>query len=114
MHEASIALSILDVIVDRCINEGYHLIESVRLRIGRAAGIMPEALSFAFEAAKADTPAQQAKLIIEIVPVGGCCSNCGSDFDVEETYVFKCPRCGSSVFKIDRGYEMEIVEMDVK
>ena len=113
MHEASIALSILDVIVDRCSTEGYHRIESVRLRIGRAAGIMPEALFFAFDAAKADTPAGEAHLIVDIVPLGGLCSGCGSDFEVEEAYVLECPRCGSNAFKIQRGYEMEIVEMEV-
>lgn len=113
MHEASLALSILDVIVDRCVAEGFRVIESVRLRIGRAAGIMPEALLFSFDAAKSDTPARDAKLIIDIVPLGGSCSGCGRDFEVEEAYVLNCPRCGSDTFRIDKGREMEIVEMEV-
>lgn len=114
MHETSIALGILDIINDRCIAEGYHAIESVRLRIGRAAGIMPEALLFSFDVAKVGTPAENAKLIINSIPLGGMCSACNSEFEVEEAYVLSCPRCGSSSFKIQKGYEMEIVEMDVK
>ncbi|HUO77715.1 MAG TPA: hydrogenase maturation nickel metallochaperone HypA [Thermodesulfovibrionales bacterium] len=114
MHETSIALGILDIISDRCIAEGYHSIESVRLRIGRAAGIMPEALLFSFDVAKEGTLAESAKLIIESVSLGGVCSECNAEFEVEEAYVLSCPECGSAAFKIQRGYEMEIVEMDVK
>jgi hydrogenase nickel incorporation protein HypA/HybF len=114
MHETSIALGILEIINDRCLAEGYHSIESVRLRIGRAAGIMPEALLFSFDAAKEGTPAENAQLIIESIPLGGVCGECKTDFEVQEAYVLNCPECGSASFKIQRGYEMEIVEMDVK
>jgi len=44
----------------------------------------------------------------------GVCSECNADFEVKEAYVLSCPECGSTAFKIQRGYEMEIVEMDVK
>lgn len=114
MHETSIALGILDIINDRCIAEGYHSVESVRLRIGRAAGIMPEALLFSFDVAKEGTLAENATLIIDSIPLGGICSECKSEFEVEEAYVLSCPQCGSTAFKIQKGYEMEIVEMDVK
>ncbi len=114
MHEASIALGILDVISERCNAEGYNTIESVRLKIGRAAGIMPEALVFTFDAAKHDTPARDAELVIDIIPLGGYCVGCGGNFEVEDAYVLNCPLCGSADFKIERGYEMEIVEMEVK
>lgn len=114
MHEASIALSILDIITDKCSAEGYSNIKSVRLRIGRAAGIMPEALLFAFDAAKLDTPASGADLCIDIVPLGGSCDGCEREFEVEDSYVLNCPLCGSATFKIKKGYEMEIVEMDVQ
>jgi len=114
MHEASIALSILDIVNERCNAEGYSAVESVRLRIGRAAGIMPEALIFTFDVAKAETPAQTAELIIDVVPLGGYCSGCETEFEVEESYVLSCPLCGSPAFKILKGYEMEIAEMEVQ
>ena len=113
MHEASIALGILDIIVKKCQAEGYRSIESVRVRIGRAAGIMPEALLFTFDVAKSDTPAQGAKLIVDLVPLGGFCNGCKRDFEVDTTYVLSCPRCGSSTFQIQKGYEMDIVDMEV-
>ncbi|GAB4418739.1 MAG: hydrogenase maturation nickel metallochaperone HypA [Thermodesulfovibrionales bacterium] len=114
MHEASLALSILDSVVSRCRDEGYGYVESVRLRIGRASGVLPEALAFAFDAAKEDTIARDAKLVIDIVPVGGFCDGCMNDFEVDDGYVLNCPLCGSDLFRVNKGYEMEIVEMDVK
>ena len=113
MHEASIVLSILDLIISRCIDEGYKSIESVKLRIGRASGILPEALIFGFDAAKAETIASSASLLIDIVPLGGFCSGCNNDFEVDESYALRCPLCGSGSFKINKGYEMEVVEMEV-
>ena len=113
MHEASIALNILDIVTAQCSAEGYRSIKSVRVKIGRAAGIMPEALLFTFDVAKAETLAANAELIIDMVPLGGTCSGCGNDFEVDNNYVLNCPKCGSTTFKIDRGYEMEIADMEV-
>ncbi|MCL5024645.1 MAG: hydrogenase maturation nickel metallochaperone HypA [Nitrospirae bacterium] len=113
MHEASIVLSLLDTLSDRCRQEGYRSIESVRLRIGMASGILPEAVTFAFEAAKHDTLAENAELVLDIVPLGGFCNSCRNDFEVSETYVLNCPLCGSDSFTIRKGYELDIVEMEV-
>lgn len=114
MHEVSLALSIVDSAVNICREDGYSCIESIRVRIGRASGVLPEALSFAFDIAKADTIAHDAKLVIDIVPVGGSCNGCGNDFEVDDGYVLNCPLCGSGLFRINKGYEMEITEMEVK
>jgi hydrogenase nickel incorporation protein HypA/HybF len=112
-YEVSIALSLLNIVEQKCREEGYQSVESVRVRIGRASGILPEAFTFAFDAAKKDTIAQEAKFIIDIVPLGGVCNECRSPFELEEAHVFACPLCASRSFKIDKGYELEIVEMEV-
>jgi hydrogenase nickel incorporation protein HypA/HybF len=113
MHEASIAISLIETVSDLCQQEGYNSIESVRLKVGRAAGILPDALLFAFDVAKSDTIAKKAELIIEYVPLGGVCCDCGSQFDSEERYIFACPACKSSAIKITRGDELQIIDMEV-
>ena len=114
MHETALALSILDIIVEKCSETGGQTVDSVRVRIGKAAGVLPEALQFAFDAAKTTTVAEKAELIIESVPVGGSCNECKKDFSVEDVpYVFSCPLCGSKAFEIKTGREMEIVDMEV-
>ena len=113
MHEASIAISLIETVSGLCQQEGYNSIEAVRLKVGKAAGILPDALLFAFDVAKAGTIASQARLVIEYIPLGGFCSDCGSQFDSEERYIFACPACGSRAIKITRGDEMQIVDMEV-
>jgi len=113
MHEASIAISLLETISDLCRQEGYNSIETVRLKVGRAAGILPDALLFAFDMAKTGTIADQAELIIEHVALGGSCHDCGSQFESDERYIFCCPVCESKAIKIIRGDELQIVDMEV-
>jgi hydrogenase nickel incorporation protein HypA/HybF len=113
MHEASIALSILDVVQSKCKEIGCMSLASIRIRIGKAAGILPDALQFAFEGAKEGTVAKNAKLIIEIVPVGGVCCSCKKPFIVDDLpYVLACPSCGSTSFEITNGREMDIIDME--
>ncbi|MDP3038972.1 MAG: hydrogenase maturation nickel metallochaperone HypA, partial [Deltaproteobacteria bacterium] len=91
LFEVSIALSLLNIVEQKCREEGYPSVESVRVRIGRASGILPEAFTFAFDAAKKDTIAQEAKFIIDIVPLSGVCNECRSPFKLEEAHVFAFP-----------------------
>ena len=113
MHEISIALSLLDIVEKQCREAGYHIIDSVRVKVGKASGILPEAFSFALDVAKKDTLARDAKFLIEWIPLGGLCTECGSEFSTEQSYILECPQCASPSFKINRGYEMEVVEMEV-
>jgi hydrogenase nickel incorporation protein HypA/HybF len=114
MHETALALSILDIVVEKCREAGGHRVDSVRLRIGKAAGVMPEALQFAFDASKSNTVAEHAQLVIEPVPISGVCSECKKYFTVDNArFVFACPLCGSQFIEMKSGREMEIVDMEI-
>jgi len=113
MHEASIAISLLKTVSDLCRQEGYVSIESVRLKVGKVAGVLPDALLFAFDVAKTGTIASQAELIIEFVPLGGFCTDCGSQFESDERFIYSCPECESSAIKITKGNELQIIDMEV-
>jgi hydrogenase nickel incorporation protein HypA/HybF len=114
MHESSIAISILEILAETCTQEGKSAVDSVTVRIGKAAGVMPESLTFAFESLKENSVAAEAKLVVEVVPVGGMCSDCGKEFSVDDPYVFACPLCGSTNFTVSRGREMEVVDMELR
>lgn len=113
MHELSIAQNVLEIVTEQCARDGYSKIDSVNLKIGRASGIMPDALIFAFDAIKSDSIANDAVMHIEEVPVTGLCNDCSSSFVVQEEYILNCPVCGSSSFKIMSGREMDIIDMEV-
>lgn len=113
MHEVSIALSLLDIAEKQCKKEGYKGIESIAVKIGKASGIMPEALLFAFDAVKRGTLAENAHLTIEEIPVSGYCNNCKKTFTIDETFVLYCPKCGDTAFRLISGKELDIIELDV-
>ncbi len=114
MHESSIAHSILEIVEEQCAEKGCDVVDAVTVRLGKATGVMPESLQFAFDALKEPTAAKNAKMTIEIVPLGGRCSACGKEFDVPDIqYIFACPLCGSSSFEVTRGREMEISDMEM-
>jgi len=114
MHESSIAHSILEIVEEQCAGKSCTVVDALTVRLGKATGVMPESLQFAFDALKEPTAAKNAKMTIEIVPVGGHCNTCGKEFDVPDVqYIFACPLCGSTSFEITRGREMEISDMEL-
>ena len=106
-------MNLLDIIAKKCREEGYQEVESVRVRVGKASSVQPEAFSFAFEVVKKDTLARNARFMIDLLPLGGTCLACGNRFETEEAYILECPSCGSPSFQVTQGYELEIVEMEV-
>lgn len=114
MHEASIAQSIVDIAEGRCREAGYSRVQSIEVRIGKAAGVMPDALSLAFEIIKAETLASGATLVISEIPLGGLCRGCGSRFSTGEQFIQGCPLCGSHDFKLDSGRELDITAIEVE
>ena len=113
MHELSIAQNLLDIAAEQCLKSGFKEIEAINIKVGRASGIMPDALSFAFDAIKTDTIAKNASLNIAEIPVAAFCSDCNSAFTVEEEYVLCCPSCQGSSFVMTAGRELDIVDMEV-
>ena len=113
MHEVSVALSLLELAEKKCREAGYHSIDAVKVRVGKASGVLPEALSFALDMAKKDTLAGNAQFVIEVIPLGGSCNGCGRNFTMEENFIFACPHCASPSLQILRGRELELVEMEV-
>ena len=113
MHEVSIAQGLLEIAIENCKKEGYEGIESIKVKIGKASGVLPDSLLFAFETLKIGTIAEKAILTIDEVPVSGYCNNCNSNFTVEDAYVISCPNCGKMSLRIETGRELNVAEMEV-
>jgi len=114
MHEASIAISIIEIAEDHCRKEGYESIQSINVRIGSASGVLPGALGMAFEIVRHDTLAAGAVLNVEEVPLGGTCNDCGDPFQTDDQFILACPACGGKNFSMHTGREMEIIEIEVE
>jgi len=110
MHEASIAQSLIELAL-RHLNGSRAI--SIKVRVGALSGVMPDALLFAFDAIKIGTPLEDTGLLIERVKPQGFCNICNEGFEFDGPYVFECPRCRGTDFKITKGWELELSEMEV-
>ncbi len=113
MHEFSIVESLISIAVKECKKGGFSKVEKIKILVGKASGVMPGALLFAFDALKRETIADGASLVIEEMPVSGYCENCKSAFTTEDAFIFTCPSCQCSSLKINSGRELDIAEIEV-
>lgn len=112
MHEFGIAEGVLQACLATARQHGAGKIEVVRLRIGALAGVVEEALTFAFAALAEDTPAQHARLIVEAVPVTCYCAVCDKEFEAPR-FSYRCPVCETPSAEVRRGRELELISIEV-
>lgn len=112
MHEVSLMEQTLALAVQAARDAGASRIHQIRLRIGRLAGVEPEALGLAFQIVTEGTIAEGAGLEVESVPIHCYCSDCGQGFDPSDM-VFACPTCGRCSSDIRTGQELELASLEI-
>lgn len=113
MHEMGIAEQLVKIALD-AIPEGIDnpTVERVNLKIGRLASVVEHSLTFCFEIITKDTPLENARLVIDLVPVTVQCDACGHDWEVTGP-VFKCPFCETGDVRMLTGREIEITSLEL-
>ncbi|WP_407307877.1 hydrogenase maturation nickel metallochaperone HypA [Desulfosporosinus sp. SB140] len=113
MHEMSLMGGIFEVI-DRTLSlHDVKKVLQVKIKVGELTNAEPDALSMAFEAYSKDTLCEGAELIVERVPLRGCCKNCHYEFTVKTMY-FLCPRCNSTSIEVIQGEELLLESLEVE
>ena len=112
MHEASLMQCALDMALEQARLHRATRIHRITLRIGRLAGVVPEALAFAFDVVTAGTIAEGARLEVEAVAIVCYCAGCREEFTPPD-FVFACPRCGSLSADVRAGQELELARVEV-
>ena len=113
MHEMSIAQSVLDIAVGEMEKNASASIRKIKISIGEFSGVVKEALEFAFDVLKPETPAAEASIEIEVVPMTAKCMECGEfECKISDLNLF-CPACGSVAF-INNGREMKVDYLDLE
>ncbi|HVP37220.1 MAG TPA: hydrogenase maturation nickel metallochaperone HypA [Terriglobales bacterium] len=114
MHELSLAQGIIQVIEEELgKSKEKGIVRKINLRVGKLSFVEPEALVFSFEFCSKKTQCENAKLVIEKVPLNCKCQDCGKGFSPEEA-VFICPDCNSSRIKIISGEEFCIDSFEIE
>jgi len=112
MHEASIALNLIEAVGQRLESQPAARAAVIHVRVGELAGVSTEALDFAFECLSAGTPLAGARLVFEVVPLTMTCDACGRTSRVEDL-VFRCPECGSEKTRVATGRELEVRTLEL-
>ena len=110
MHEATLAENILNIAIDAAKKNSAEKIFSVGLKLGEMAGVEIEALKLSFDVLKKNSPAKDAALVINRVPIIAECNKCGKIFRLER-YNFFCPEC-NGVLILQSGRELLVEFVD--
>ena len=107
MHELAIAESVVSSVLERVDGP----VSVVRLRVGRLAGVVPDALTFCFELATVGTALEGATLEIEELPGRAHCRTCEQDFSLDDPFLL-CS-CGSADVELLSGRELSVTSVEV-
>jgi hydrogenase nickel incorporation protein HypA/HybF len=116
VHELSVAQAIVENLGRHPAVAGCGRVTAVTVRVGALSGVVPAALSFAWEPATLDTFAAGSRLEIEEVGLAAWCPACGTERELA-TFPFPrlaCPDCGAPTPEVRRGRELEILSMEIE
>lgn len=112
MHEAGLAVRVMQCVTDGLAGVPHGPVRAVRLRLGVLAAVNADALEFAFTCLSQGTPLARTRLVFERVPLTIGCDACGATSEVADL-VFRCARCGSERTRVLTGRELEVSSVDV-
>jgi hydrogenase nickel incorporation protein HypA/HybF len=113
MHELSVALSIIDGVLEEVARKGGERVTAVYLRIGPLSGVSEEALNFAYELACEGTLLEGSRLVMEPQDVFIYCSSCQAERKLPSIQNRHCPECGQPAPEVVRGTELEIAALEM-
>lgn len=113
MHEVAIMTEAVRLATESAPAAGGRRIIALKLRIGVFSGVVPDALEFAWDVVRRDTPLADARLEIESVSGAHWCEKCQITFASRE-FFSECPRCQELSGDLRRGRELEIAALELE
>ena len=113
MHELSLALSLIDLVVEQSIKTGGERILQIHVQVGPLSGVVVETLRSAFDAARVGTVVETANLIVEETIITTDCDQCGQTTIVESPIRLTCGRCSNPATQIRTGREFHLVALEL-
>lgn len=114
MHELGIMTGVMSVVEQTAAANNATAVTKVSLAVGEMTEAIEDALVFAFDALKEGTIAQDAELVIRMIPPKSSCPECGNVF-VHDRFHRGCPECGNMLTVLKEGKELAIdsIEVDI-
>ncbi len=112
MHELSVAHAVVSTVVEALpAGPSAPRVLEVHVRVGVLSGVVPDALSYAYDVAAEGTPLADAALHVERSPVVIHCAECDGDAELLGTTDFRCPACGTPSGDVRGGRELEVLRL---
>ena len=111
MHEMSIVSNIMNIALKTAGENTLSRINSIKVKVGGQRHLAPDLMEYAFTFFSKDTPAEEAVLVIEKVPVEMTCLDCQETFIVEDR-IYICKECGSVNLRLNSGRELIIESIE--
>lgn len=105
MHELSIVKRILDLALDISKENGALPVVRVAVDVGAMSQVVPETMSFAFQAMSHGTNAEGAEFECSEVPIEVLCESCEAIFHPDGP-MWLCPECGAGGGRVLHGDEL--------
>lgn len=114
LHEYALTKRIVEIINRAAEENGAKRVNAASLMIGENTGIMPDSVQVYFEIIAKGTPAQDAKLELNLVKTQMHCRSCNKNF-IKPRFSFECPDCGALGSPTEIGNEcfVQSVELEV-
>lgn len=112
MHELSIAQEILEIVNQYVPDPVENKVSIVKVKIGKLSNILPDTLTFCFDALISETPLNGAKLMINHIPLTIKCKRCNKNSEIEKL-AFACIHCGSNNINVIAGNELQVEEIEI-
>ena len=109
MHELSLCEGIVSAVERTAERHGISRIASVRVAVGRLAGVDIPSLEFAWRSVTMTGPLTGAKLVIERPEGTAFCTDCGETVPLAK-FGDVCPKCGGFRLIPNGGTELKVLD----
>jgi len=112
MHELSVAQEIINIVNNYLPDPKTTNVKAVKVKVGKLSNILPDSLTFCFEALTNESHLKGSKLEIVEIPVKVLCLKCNGESEIENP-VFACPKCSNNKLKMISGMELQVDEIEL-
>lgn len=110
MHELGIVYEVINIVDRFSVENELTKVDKIVLEVGELSQAIPRFIEECYPAAVSETPYEDTKLEIIVLPAEGRCRNCKTIYNVI-TQRKICPNCREEDYDIISGQEFNIKEI---
>ncbi|AWW25566.1 hydrogenase maturation nickel metallochaperone HypA [Acetobacterium sp. KB-1] len=110
MHELGIVYEVIKIVDAFAVENNLTRVDTIILEIGQLSQTIPHFVEACYPAAVSETPYEDTKLEIIVLPATGECQSCHKIYNVVDHRKI-CPNCQGEDFSLISGREFSIKEV---